>query len=154
MSAPEGARRRRAMPFGAEISDRGVRFRLWAPRHDRIDLKIETEPGPRPMTATGGGWHELLVPQAGARTLYRFRLPGGLDVPDPASRYQPSDVHGPSEVIDPGAYVWGDAGWRGRRRGDLVQGSPEAFAVAFAVDSTAKLAIAEMPKWTDFFAAI
>lgn len=114
VSSPKGVRRRRAIPFGAEITDHGVRFRLWAPRCHRIDLKIETEPLPRPMTAAGGGWHELLVPQAGAGTLYRFRLPGGLDVPDPASRHQPSDVHGPSEVIDPGAYVWGDAGWRAR----------------------------------------
>src|SRR5262249_16300728 len=38
----------------------------------------------------------------------------GSRVPDPASRYQPDDVHGPSEVIDPAAYKWEDAEWRGR----------------------------------------
>ena len=41
-------------------------------------------------------------------------LPDGLRVPDPASRYQPEDVHGPSEVVDAAAYVWRDTGWRGR----------------------------------------
>ena len=35
-------------------------------------------------------------------------------MPDPASRYQPEDVHGPSEVVDPRAYTWADADWRGR----------------------------------------
>ena len=44
------------------------------------------------------------------------RLPAapGLAVPDPASRFNPDDVHGASEVIDPLAYSWGDASWRGR----------------------------------------
>ncbi|HEU4634785.1 MAG TPA: alpha-amylase family glycosyl hydrolase, partial [Edaphobacter sp.] len=43
-----------------------------------------------------------------------FVLPDDTEVPDPASRYQPEDVYGPSEVIDPKAYAWNDAGWCGR----------------------------------------
>jgi maltooligosyltrehalose trehalohydrolase len=43
-----------------------------------------------------------------------FQLPDGTKVPDPASRYQPEDVHGPSEVIDPSAYPWTDGAWAGR----------------------------------------
>jgi malto-oligosyltrehalose trehalohydrolase len=35
-------------------------------------------------------------------------------VPDPGSRYQPKDVHGPSEVVDPTDYAWTDTHWRGR----------------------------------------
>ena len=35
-------------------------------------------------------------------------------MPDPASRFQPRDVDGPSEVVDPGAFAWDDAGWQGR----------------------------------------
>ena len=38
----------------------------------------------------------------------------GCFVPDPASRFQPEDVHGPSEVVDPAAYAWADRDWRGR----------------------------------------
>ena len=34
-------------------------------------------------------------------TLYRFRIDEEQEVSDPASRFQPRDVHGPSEVIDP-----------------------------------------------------
>ena len=37
-----------------------------------------------------------------------------LDVPDPASRAQDGDVHDASIVIDPDAYAWRCAQWRGR----------------------------------------
>jgi malto-oligosyltrehalose trehalohydrolase len=66
------------------------------------------------------GWHELFVPGAGAGARYRFVLPDGLRVPDPASRFQPEDVHGPSEVVDPAAHAWRDAAWRGRRWEEAV----------------------------------
>ena len=49
-----------------------------------------------------------------AGTRYRFRIDGGRRVPDPASRCNPTDVHGPSEVIDPHAYDWARRRWRGR----------------------------------------
>ena len=34
--------------------------------------------------------------------------------PIPASRFQPEDVHGPSEVVDPRAYRWTHTDWHGR----------------------------------------
>src|SRR5262249_40863091 len=61
-----------------------------------------------------GGWHERLEPGIGAGAHYRFVLPDGTAIPDPASRFQPQDVHGPSEVIDPRGYAWRDQSWRGR----------------------------------------
>ncbi len=96
------------MPHGAEIaSDGRVRFRLWAPGSARVLLAIEGGPT-LPLEPIEGGWHELLTDEAGPGTLYRFELPDGMRVPDPASRFQPDDVHGPSEVIDPTAFAWGD----------------------------------------------
>ena len=102
------------MPFGTEIMPDGVRFRLWAPKHGAIGLKLEDEAEPRPMQPRGNGWFELEVAGERPGTLYRFVLPDGLAVPDPASRFQPRDVHGPSEVIDPHAYRWNDTAWTGR----------------------------------------
>jgi malto-oligosyltrehalose trehalohydrolase len=66
------------------------------------------------MSAQGEGWHELMAADAAAGTRYQFVVAGGTRVPDPASRFQPDDVHGPSEVIDPAAYVWRDGDWVGR----------------------------------------
>ena len=45
---------------------------------------------------------------------YRYLLGSGLAVPDPASRSQADDVHGPSVVVDPRAYRWRNPSWRGR----------------------------------------
>jgi maltooligosyltrehalose trehalohydrolase len=50
--------------------------------------------------------------KAGAR--YKFRIDDDIDVPDPASDFQPEDVFGPSEVIDHAAYPWRASTWRGR----------------------------------------
>jgi malto-oligosyltrehalose trehalohydrolase len=91
-----------------------VRFRLWGPARARIDLVLEGEDQPRPMAALADGWHQVIVAEAKAGALYRFRLPDGFLVPDPASRFQPLGVIGPSEVIDPLAYAWRDAAWKGR----------------------------------------
>lgn len=72
------------------------------------------------MAADGQGWHELTVPEAGPGTRYRFRLPDGTEVPDPVSRFQPEDVAGPSEVIDPEAYRWQGSEWTGRPWAETV----------------------------------
>jgi malto-oligosyltrehalose trehalohydrolase len=93
------------MPFGAEVHDGSVRFRLWAPSHAGIGLELDGA-APVPMTRIEDGWHELVTDRASAGTRYRFVLPDGLRVPDPASRHQPDDVHGPSEVVNPAAYRW------------------------------------------------
>jgi malto-oligosyltrehalose trehalohydrolase len=66
------------------------------------------------MRTQGDGWYQLFVPIARASTRYRFVLPDGSRVPDPASRFQPLGVHGPSEVIDPTTFGWSDAAWHGR----------------------------------------
>jgi maltooligosyltrehalose trehalohydrolase len=110
---------RHAMPFGAELvgaAADGVRFRLWAPGAPSVVLEWShgAQWHEAPMRPAAGGWHEVLVAQAHAGDLYRYSLPGGLRVPDPASRCNPHDVHGPSQVIDPEAFPWSDDAWTGR----------------------------------------
>lgn len=59
------------------------------------------------------GWYALDVAGTRPGSRYRFRIDDELDVPDPASRFQPEDVHGPSELIDH-AYEWQARSWKGR----------------------------------------
>ncbi len=100
--------RRHLMPHGAEIgADGRVDFRLWAPGIDRVELALLGGPV-LPLERGGEGWHKLATDAATAGSLYQFVLPDGLRVPDPASRFQPRDVHGPSEVIDPTEFTWAD----------------------------------------------
>ena len=72
------------------------------------------------MQASGAGWFECRTTEAHPGTLYSYRIDGGIEVPDPASRFQPHDVHGPSEVIDPAAFDWGTHAWEGRPWYDAV----------------------------------
>ena len=103
------------MPFGAQLGpDGAVRFRLWAPEQQCVRLVLEGQDKTLAMEPRSDGWHELATGGARAGTQYCFELANGMRVPDPASRYQPRDVHGPSEVIDPAAYQWRDGSWGGR----------------------------------------
>lgn len=112
------------LPFGAQLTgaSRGqplTRFRFWAPSCSAVQVVFESAPdtdtshAPIDMTPTGNGWFEAEAP-CGPGTLYRYRIDGGALVPDPASRFQPQGVHGPSEVLDPRAYAWKHAHWQGR----------------------------------------
>ncbi len=103
-----------AMPFGAALQpDRSVRFGLWAPSAAAVSVALD-DGALLPMEPSADGWFELTTDAATAGSRYRFRLPDGREVPDPASRFQPDDVTGPSLVVDPAAYAWRNAAWRGR----------------------------------------
>jgi maltooligosyltrehalose trehalohydrolase len=97
--------------FGPLLTPRAVTFRLWAPAAKNVELIVDRA---HPMHARPDGWYELTMEGAGAGTLYKFRIDGELEVPDPASHFQPQDVLGPSEVIDHDAYHWQAPDWRGR----------------------------------------
>ncbi len=97
--------------FGPELTSTGVRFSLWAPAAKQVDLVLER---PRRMEAEDDGWHTLMVREARAGARYKFRIDGELEVPDPASAFQPEDVSGPSEVIDHAADLWRATEWRGQ----------------------------------------
>ena len=90
----------------------GVRFRLWAPCREQVDLEVDGR-GAVPMIASGDGWFAAEA-DARAGDRYRFRLAPDLAVADPASRAQAGGVHGWSMLVDPHAYSWRSSSWRGR----------------------------------------
>ncbi|MHB1557615.1 MAG: malto-oligosyltrehalose trehalohydrolase [Isosphaeraceae bacterium] len=109
----------RRLPVGAEVLPAGsVHFRVWATKPRRIEVVLQSGPGAPgsvPLKAEPDGYFAGLAPSAAAGTRYLLRLggPDGPLVPDPASRYQPEGLHGPSEVVDPSAARWTDHNWRG-----------------------------------------
>jgi maltooligosyltrehalose trehalohydrolase len=116
-------KRMHCMPFGAEAGDDGVtRFRLWAPAAHRVDVEIGAEGRTTRSIALerlDDGWFEARL-DAAAGSRYAYRIDGGRVVPDPASRSNPDGVHAPGAIVDPHAYAWRDAHWRGRRWTDAV----------------------------------
>ena len=115
------------MPFdspsplhGALVDGDQTTFRVWAPDADRLTLVLDREDAPRPMDAVGDGYFEATVDDAGPGTRYRIGLDDMDPFPDPASRFQPEGVHGPSQVVAPSAYAWSDSNWGGLAREELV----------------------------------
>jgi maltooligosyltrehalose trehalohydrolase len=118
---------RRRLPIGTEVTseERGAHIRVWAPTHAKVTLVIEAPEPPGPAgRRTGareivlgrepGGYHSGFAPGLAAGGRYRFRLGDDATLyADPASRYQPEGPFGPSEVVDPAAFAWTDAGWTG-----------------------------------------
>ncbi len=108
--------------LGATIEAGGVRFRVVSPTAARMDIVLE-DGSTHPMQKTDDATFEVLVPEAQPGTRYRVHKDGhqdGAPMPDPASRFQPEGVHGPSEVIDPSAYSWQDESWAGVPHRNLV----------------------------------
>ena len=99
-----------AWRFGPRLEQDGVKFRLWAPAARSVALVCE---GHHEMSPAGDGWFATTLQSARAGTCYQFRIDDDIDVPDPASHFQPDDVHGQSQVIDH-SFAWDCAGWNGR----------------------------------------
>ncbi|MBH3358402.1 malto-oligosyltrehalose trehalohydrolase [Pseudomonas guariconensis] len=97
---------------GAHLLDAtSARFALWAPDARSVSLQLEQQPTVE-LLPEADGWFTGLAPcQAGDR--YRYRIDDTLQVPDPASRYQPEGVQGPSQVVDTASYPWRHP-WQGR----------------------------------------
>lgn len=109
------------MPFGAQpLDDRRVRFRLWAPKANWVRLCLEQGRTSHSLVKHDDGWFEFIADNVAAGARYKFQIDDGQDVPDPASRFQPEDVHGPSEVVDPAAFEWQDNDWAGRAWNEAV----------------------------------
>ncbi|MBI1874601.1 MAG: malto-oligosyltrehalose trehalohydrolase [Acidobacteria bacterium] len=117
-------------PWLGAVPDRdGVRFRTWAAAAEQVEVLIERwrSVGPaqvlqtRRLDVESRGVFSGRVEGARAGDLYRYRLDGRDAMPDPASRFQPLGVHGPSEIVDPDRFDWRDDSWRGLRDRTLAK---------------------------------
>ena len=111
------------LTLGATPDADGTHFRVWAPTAQQVMVSVETAAGVPvavPLLPEAGGYFAGHVAQARTGDRYKYCLGQRGGFPDPASRFQPDGVHGPSEVIDPSAFAWTDAGWKGVEPEDLV----------------------------------
>src|SRR5690349_21564234 len=97
-------------------ADGTVTFRIWAPSADGVALHIHGEQ--RTMEEAGYGVYELTT-EAAPGDDYWFAA-GGARHPDPASRWQPEGLRGPSRIVDPRQFAWTDRGYDTPPLQDLV----------------------------------
>lgn len=88
-----------------------VLFRVWSPDQKSVGMKIADRT--IAMVKASDGWFEATVTGVTAGTPYQFVMSDGFAIPDPASRSQQNDVHGPSLLTDPQSFRWRDE-WSGR----------------------------------------
>ncbi|WP_088431843.1 malto-oligosyltrehalose trehalohydrolase [Halomicronema hongdechloris] len=110
------------MTLGAQyLGDHRCHFTLWAPQRQQVSVEI-LAPQPRqlPLEPTAGGYWQGVADQIPPGSTYQFRLDNEITRPDPASHHQPQGVHGPSVVVDHGAFAWADREWTGVPLADYV----------------------------------
>src|SRR5437763_2747110 len=101
----------RRYPIGAEIiGENETHFRVWAPKAKR--LAVVSDNKTYSLTSEAGGYFAGSA-HFGAGARYKLQIGDGPAYPDPASRFQPEGPHGPSCVVDPFAFTWGDQAWPG-----------------------------------------
>jgi maltooligosyltrehalose trehalohydrolase len=132
------------MRFGALLAKDGALFRLWAPAAKTVALRLASRPKDLPMDQRGDGWFEQHIRGIGAGARYQFVIDGNRTVPDPASRFQPEDVGGPSELVDPMAFEWSDDKWEGRPWHEAV--IYELHIGAFTREGTYRAAMRELER--------
>jgi maltooligosyltrehalose trehalohydrolase len=114
--APEGAAG--TLPrarLGAHVTPEGVEYRVWAPDHRSVEVACWFEDDERrfvELARDDAGCFSGVDAQGRAGDVYQYRLDGDLLAADPASRFQPFGVEGPSQVIDASTFNWRCTSWK------------------------------------------
>ncbi len=137
-----------AVTLGATYLGRNrTRFLVWAPWAKRLEVHLVA---PReavfPLERGERGYFQAILEGVGPGSLYFYRIDGDRDRPDPASRFQPRDVHGPSQVADP-EFLWEDRWWFGLPLQDYL--IYELHVGAFTAEGTFEAIIAHLDDLKD-----
>jgi maltooligosyltrehalose trehalohydrolase len=130
-----------------DLGNGRCRFRVWAPAAERVEVEIQ---GPQSrflsLEPDGGGYFSAEAQGVGPGDFYLLLLDDGDGLPDPASRFQPEGVHGPSMVIDR-SFAWTDADWLGLRLPEFV--FYEIHVGTFTPDGTFEAVIPHLDRLRD-----
>jgi maltooligosyltrehalose trehalohydrolase len=141
--------RKDLLPQGADLVVEGVRYRVWTHAHN-VEALVWSGGEPArivPLALDASGYYHGVDHQGQAGDLYKYRLDGTEEFPDPASRYQPEGVHGRSAVIDPRQFQWHDSDWIAPALRDLV--IYELHIGTFTPEGTFLAAIDKLPHVRD-----
>jgi maltooligosyltrehalose trehalohydrolase len=102
--------------LGAQVNPDGVLYTIWAPDHADASVSVEPKAGGLArrvdLHRDTSGYFQALDPLGVGGDLYTISLDGAPGIPDPASRFQPEGVFGPSQVVDSRVYPWQPVAWQ------------------------------------------
>ena len=130
------------------VSESRVEFCVWSPTVDCVHIYLEGPENENPLALQkqDGGYHVGAMDGVRAEMCYYCSFDGGPKRPDPASRFQPEGVHGPSQIV-PCEFAWTDSKWRGVPRDSLV--IYELHVGAFTEAGTFRAAAARLDELLD-----
>ncbi|UCE64465.1 MAG: malto-oligosyltrehalose trehalohydrolase, partial [Nitrospirota bacterium] len=137
------------LDIGATVIDQSTtRFKVWCPNARSVSVRVvDNEKREAPLTRVNGGYWEDTINDIKVGTKYRYFLDNQLERPDPASRFQPEGVHGPSQVVDPSSFQWNDQNWRGLPLPDYI--IYELHTGTFTPEGTFEAIIPRLPYLRD-----
>ena len=97
--------------------------------------------------ALAGGYFTGLDQAGHVGDRYQFSLNGDELLPDPASRWQPEGVEGPSMVVDPREFSWTDRNWAPPEFRDLI--IYELHVGTFTADGTFRAVVDRLDELRD-----
>lgn len=100
--------------------DGACEFLVWAPNARRIDVRIPDDNGSLELDPLPHGYFHGAFAALKPGTRYVYRLDDVQERADPASRYQPDGVFGPSQVFDLSDFQWSDREWHGLELKDFI----------------------------------
>ncbi|HVS54601.1 MAG TPA: malto-oligosyltrehalose trehalohydrolase [Opitutaceae bacterium] len=135
--------------MGAHVGRDGVSYRVWAPDHEKIRVVVGEEGGDTryvELERDAAGFFSGRDEAGRVGDIYWYQLDGRL-TPDPASRFQPVGVEGPSQVVEPGRFAWRAEKWkRPPLRGRVIY---ELHVGAFTPEGTFRAAIEKLDALVD-----
>jgi maltooligosyltrehalose trehalohydrolase len=109
----------RPLHLGARGEHSAWQWLVWAPKAERLEVHLLESDTYLPLAREVDGYHHGALERAQVGERYFYRIDGTKERPDPASRWQPAGVHGPSALVDP-AFEWNDGQWCGLALHDYI----------------------------------
>lgn len=103
--------------LGATSSGSKASFSVWAPKAFKVDVLLPDRS--IPLERTENGYFFVETESSRASLLYKYRLDNSQEFPDPASRFQPDGVFGPS-ALAPKSEVEEPDSWLGLALTDYI----------------------------------
>jgi maltooligosyltrehalose trehalohydrolase len=94
-------------------ADGSCEFTLWAPSSPHVEVYFPDEGKTLPLVTEEHGYHRGTAENVNSHARYLYRLNRDKQRADPASRFQPFGVFGPSQIVDLAQFSWDDGEWRG-----------------------------------------
>ncbi len=128
-------------------SDGAWEFLVWAPHAHSVSLYLCDSDEKQPMEPCERGYHRAVVTNSKLAPRYLYQFEDGRQLPDPASRYQPEGVHGPSQAVDTGSFQWTDQNWKGLSLEQSI--FYELHVGTFTTEGTYEALIEQLPRLVD-----